>query len=374
MSEERFWRIVSRKLAGHATEQELHELEKMKADDKQLESLYNQLISGQPTFSEADLTNAQQAFAAHFVKMQLEGKFAKQNISGAANKIQHDTGFDLRPSSKKRRLVFSLSTVAACGMLVFIGYSIYFKNNTGKTIAVARDENVVTTKKGSRSLVQLPDGTQVWLNADSKITYPENFRKDIREVRLTGEAFFDVVKDKSHPFLIHTAVLDLKVLGTAFNVRSYPNEKNTEAALIRGSIEVVVRKNPGKKIILSPNQKLIVKNTEPGTIENKGPNKKMADDLQMIAIDKIKVDKKDSSAIETAWVRNTLAFDGESLEDIARSLERWYDVHVIFKNEKLKKLKFTAAFNNKSLKQVMDALQFSGGFNYSIENGQLVIG
>src|SRR5205085_10891901 len=88
-------------------------------------------------------------------------------------------------------------------------------------------QNTVMTKPGSKSKLQLPDGTQVWLNSDSKITYGESFMGATREVQLSGEAYFDVVKDKEHPFIIHTQSIDLKVLGTAFNVRSYANEKNT---------------------------------------------------------------------------------------------------------------------------------------------------
>src|SRR4029078_631833 len=103
--------------------------------------------------------------------------------------------------------------------------------------------NTVSTKRGSKSKVQLPDGTQVWLNADSRIAYNEKFQGNLREVTLEGEAYFDVVRDEKRPFVIHTAAIDIKVLGTAFNVRSYANEKNTETSLIRGSIEVTLVKS-----------------------------------------------------------------------------------------------------------------------------------
>ena len=99
-----------------------------------------------------------------------------------------------------------------------------------------------------------------WLNADSKLTYDENFRGDYREVSLEGEAFFDVVKDKTRPFIIHTKTLDIRVLGTAFNVSAYESEKNTETALFRGSVEVTLHNNPEKKIVLKPNEKLMVNN------------------------------------------------------------------------------------------------------------------
>ena len=99
------------------------------------------------------------------------------------------------------------------------------------------------------------------------MTYDKNFGKNIREVNLTGEAFFDVTKDSSHPFIIHTNVIDIKVLGTEFNVRSYPNDANTETSLIRGKVEVTVKNRANEKIYLEPNEKLVVAN------DNSAPNK-----------------------------------------------------------------------------------------------------
>jgi transmembrane sensor len=120
----------------------------------------------------------------------------------------------------------------------------------------------VGTKKGSKSHIVLPDGTNVWLNADSKIIYPGNFQGETREVSLVGEAFFDVVKNVNKPFIIHTGTMDVKVLGTAFNVRSYPGEMTTEASLLRGLIEVTLNGTEKKKILLKPNEKLTVLNSD----------------------------------------------------------------------------------------------------------------
>src|SRR5260221_1009127 len=118
----------------------------------------------------------------------------------------------------------------------------------------------ITTKNGSKTNLLLPDGTRVWLNAGSSITYDSSYDKMMREVILSGEGYFDVVRNKEKPFIIHAAKINIKVLGTQFNVKSYPTDNTTEASLIHGSIEVTFRDKPNKKIILKPNEKIVVDN------------------------------------------------------------------------------------------------------------------
>ena len=117
-------------------------------------------------------------------------------------------------------------------------------------------------RQGSRTHLTLPDGTMVWLNAGSRLSYGKNYNTATREVNLTGEAFFDVAHNTQKPFLIHTARIDVQVLGTSFNVKSYPTDRTTEATLIRGSIEVSIKDRPSEKIILRPDEKLVVANDD----------------------------------------------------------------------------------------------------------------
>jgi ferric-dicitrate binding protein FerR (iron transport regulator) len=120
----------------------------------------------------------------------------------------------------------------------------------------------VFTAVGSRTHMTLPDGTKVWLNAGSRIHYEKSFGEQGREISLVGEAFFDVASNPKKPFIIHTAKLDIRVLGTSFNVKSYPSDKTTEATLVRGMIEVSILDRPADKIVLKPNEKLIVTNKD----------------------------------------------------------------------------------------------------------------
>jgi len=242
-----------------------------------------------------------------------------------------------------------------------------------KPVKRAEAKNTVSTNLGSKSKIQLPDGTQVWLNSDSKLTYSENFQGPFREVSLTGEAYFDVVKDKEHPFLIHTQSIDLKVLGTAFNVRSYANEKKTETSLIHGSVEVTLHNNPDKKIILKPNEKLVIQNNQFTMIPGKTITEAFDEDEPIMVLSKVHFQKEDSSATETLWVKNKLGFDGETLENIASKIERWYDVKIIIREERLKSYEYSGVFEDESLQQVMDALKLTGNFNYTINKKEVII-
>jgi len=231
--------------------------------------------------------------------------------------------------------------------------------------------NTVTTKPGSKSKVQLPDGTLVWLNADSKIIYDDNFQGKYREVQLSGEAYFEVVKNTEHPFIIHTKTIDIKVLGTVFNVRSYENEKTTETSLIKGSVEITIH-HAGRKIVLKPNEKIVIQNRDTALREDQLPVKEISDDA-LITLKPIHLIEKDSSIPETLWIKNKLVFDNEPLEEIALKIERWYDVHVTITNNELKTEKFSGMFEDESMTEVLEALRLTGNFKYSVNKKEVTI-
>ena len=373
MGKEKFWLLVSLKLSGEATAEELDELHALLRQfpdlNLQLEiidKLWQQKQTGVHTNKDDAYNKHLQRLSNHLSKPalgydQLTGENGNENIPLEKKASSHNL---------IRRFYIWGSAIAAALIFFFL---LNYKNKPAGKANHSIAENTVSTKPGSKSKLQLPDGTQVWLNGDSKITYDENFLGDYREVHLTGEAYFDVAKDKEHPFIIHTQTIDLKVLGTAFNVRSYANEKNTEASLIHGSIEITVKNNPGKKIILKPDEKLIIQNTlfrEKLQPANKKPGKQ---DQPLMVLDKIHFKEKDSSATEIMWVKNKLAFDQEALEDIASKIERWYDVSVIITDDKLKGIEYSGVFTDETLPEVMEALRLTGNFRYTINKKEIVI-
>lgn len=221
--------------------------------------------------------------------------------------------------------------------------------------------------KGYRSRIMLTDGSVVWLNADSELKYPESFEGSTeRKVFLTGEAFFEVAPDAQRPFFISTSKMNIRVLGTSFNVKSYPDDVKHETTLVSGAIEVVLNDRPDAKIRLKPNEKLVIPNTSPDTLTG-SPQPAL-----MISKPTYFPDK-DSAMIETAWKEDRLIFRGERFEDLALQMERWYNVEIAFKDKDLADLRFTGIFRNEKLETALQALQLTEPFKYKIDNGHVII-
>ena len=370
MTEERFWLLVSLKLSGEALSEELAELEtylqkhpERKFQAERVNALWLATTKTTPSHKEISFNKHMQRLSNHLSEPVLQYESIDTN--------------DVIPDEKNRSssIYKKLAWVTGIAASLLIFWFVIFDSPANTKADEAKAQNTISTKRGSKSKIQLPDGTEVWLNADSKITYNENFQGDIREVHLSGEAFFDVVRDETRPFVIHTNVIDVKVLGTAFNVRSYADEKNTETSLIRGSVEVTLRSNPEQKYTLKPNDKLTVDNNMAKALTPDAiPDKKINENNQVALsiLGKVKFNENESSASETLWVKNKLAFDKEPMEEIALKIERWYDVKVII-DERIKKEDFTGTFEGESLQQVMQALQLSGKFRYSINKKEVTI-
>lgn len=388
MQDDQFWLLVSLKLSGEATPEDLAALEAhLQAHPEiglRLETLYNLWQGPAPASASrrADaLSRHLQRLSNHLSEPALKYELPVERQTGEETSAVSEPSVYpeepqkkvpvyrwLWPASGIARKAWTTAGVAA-GVIAFF-FFVYPVSPSRKEPPIA--QNTISTKPGSKSKVQLPDGTQVWLNADSRITYDENFRGPYREVHLCGEAYFDVVKDKNFPFIIHTSSIDVKVLGTSLNIRSYKNEKNTEALLIQGSIEVTLHDNPDKKILLQPNEKLVVQNGEqPVTPSAHAATK--AERVPVMVLEKAHFQEKDSVATEVLWVKNKLAFDKETLENVASKIERWYDVKVKIREESLKHTEYSGVFEDESLRQVMEALRLTGNFKYSINRKEVTI-
>lgn len=266
--------------------------------------------------------------------------------------------------AKYRRIKF---WSAAASLLLVVGTAAFFLVNTVHNKPLVSN-NIITTKKGSKTNLVLPDGTKVWVNADTKLVYDKEFGNTVREVILTGEAYFDVTKDKTRPFIVHTAAMDVKVLGTAFNVRAYDNEANTETTLIRGSVEVSLKNEKSNRIILSPNEKIVVQNSLPSE-----SGKSSALPLPKPQMLKISTSKPDTLSVETQWTRNRLVFEQEKIENIIPVLERWYNVTIIQHKVLDPNRLYNGTFENDTLEDVLEALKAVGGFSYTIEKNTITI-
>lgn len=370
MNEERIWLLVSLQLSGEATPAELAELEMLLKRHSELgekarvmHSLW-QMKQGNTADETAALS-----FDKHLQRLsnQLSAPVL-QFENNAAEEINSEAKL-VHISTARRKWYWAAAGVAAILVFVYAG----FLNNTNVVKPVKMAENTVSTKAGSKSKIQLPDGTQVWLNADSKIEYNENFNVKLREVKLSGEAFFDVVKNKEKPFIIHTAQMDVKVLGTAFNVRSYPDESTTETALLRGAVEISLHNNPEKKYYLKPNDKLVINNNLTAVADTAAVAPRQDAEKLLVKMKKVTVDKNENDVTETMWVKNKLAFDNETLEKILKETERWYNVDIELKNENAKSFRFTSVFENKPLTDVLEALCLAARLHYQVKGSSVTI-
>lgn len=192
--------------------------------------------------------------------------------------------------------------------------------STGNPVK-AQAMNTLIIPAGARYQLQLSDGTRVWMNSASQLEYPVAFAQGERKVKLTGEAFFEVSKDAARPFIIEANGCEVKVLGTSFNVSAYATDEFMETTLVKGSVKIT-NKN-GEMVKLEPDQMLRIN------------NQNQTSDLE-------KVDTR----FYTSWKDGILYFDNLPMDELAKRLERWYDVKILFSNEKTKQLRFSGAMEN----------------------------
>jgi transmembrane sensor len=296
---------------------------------------------------------------------------AEEGYAGFVDKIKPDPNKD----GRVHRIYKYLKIAASILLIVSVSTVSYF---TGKrSIASPLSYYEVNTPKGSKSQLTLPDGTKIWLNAGSKLKYPNKFIHNQREVFLEGEGYFEVAKDASHPFIVHTSDISIKVLGTVFNVKSYPGEGTIETTLVSGKVIIEGNQlNSETTIKLEPNQKAIfLKKT--GKLALSETEKKEI--LKSKAIDAGKINKmyvteNVKTVIYTSWKDNLLVFDNESFENIALKIERRYGAVIRFTDYKLKSYRFSGTFPEISIDRALNALQYASPFNYKIKGDSIFIG
>lgn len=278
----------------------------------------------------------------------------------------------VRTKTLTRKLFLYGSAVAAsiAGIVLFVIRS--NEQQTRKPDFPLKYNYTEVSKSGERKSFQLPDGSKVMLNAGSTINISKDFNADTREISLSGEAFFDVAHNPGKPFVIHTSSMDVKVLGTVFNVKAYPNDKLSETSLIKGSVEITLHNKEADKILLHPNQKIVLPNTRDTDIP--AAKKSAGIDAGNFTITGLTYNKPDSMLTEVSWTENRLVFNESRLDDIVVELERWYNIKICFKDEQVQQYRFTAVFDQKNIVQVLNALQLSRRFEYKIaENNNIII-
>ncbi|MBN2610789.1 MAG: FecR family protein [Bacteroidales bacterium] len=291
----------------------------------------------------------------------------RRNISEAEEKTK----------TKRKQKVLKLRHViikysAAAILLVIIGTTAFFAGK-GKKNKIDNAVCEIVVPYGGRSNIILPDGSKVWLNAGSKIRYNRNFDIISRDVYLEGEAYFDVEK-KKYPFVVHTSHLDVEVLGTVFNVKSYPDDENIETTLVEGAIKIETSKEK-KTILLKPKEKLTYRKIDAGSVvapadEGGKESKTVEQTRQVKAVElnkEIELKQNVDTQESVSWTSGTLIINKESLESLAKKLERKFDVVFVFENENLKSYSYSGTLRDFPLEQVLHALKLTSPINYTIE-------
>lgn len=287
-----------------------------------------QLIKLADKYSKNNCTEAEkEVVELFFQKLQKKGKDLPIDLSEEKrDELFLKLTAEINKSNfRLRNLIYKVSKIAAVA-LFFIGIplaTIFYGSEKNETV------NHLTAKSEIKNIL-LPDGSQVILNANSSISYSEDFKQN-RKLKLTGEAFFKVVKNPKSPFVVETSQFKTKVLGTSFNVKAYSNTINT-VSVVTGKVEVNSKENLAWKSTLIKNQWISIKKQEAPQLSND--------------------DAKDFNA----WTKNILIFQNSSLRETAITLENQFDVTIVFEKQELEELRITGKFKEENLNNILNSI------------------
>ena len=253
----------------------------------------------------------------------------------------------LAESRRNKQVFLRFARYAAAILLLLALPAILYK-----AIYFSSDSKLITVSIGqtdSSKFVPLSDGSSVWLNSNSSLTYPETFSNSERNVQLAGEAYFEVSHDSIHPFKVQTQNIQVKVLGTSFNVRSYSSEKNTETTLVEGKV-IIQNKQGNNLAVLAPGQMAEYDKSS-----------------QYLAVKAV-----DPNGF-TAWRHGVIVFNNATLEDITGKLSQLYQVHFVI-NPSAQHTSYNFSFRKgQSIDKVLEMLSFIAPIKYNVQGKEIFI-
>lgn len=260
---------------------------------------------------------------AEFIRLQnLNAVSQLASYSSDRNEgIKHFNIFTARVKQNTQRKIFMNIAKYAAIALVLIASTIWV------TLYLSGSDREATTNTlyvpaGQRAQITLQDGTEVWLNAQSTLKYPSRFSKKNREVEIIGEAFFDVAQEKKRPFIVSTQYIDMEVLGTQFNVYSYPGTDYIQTELIEGSLKVYRTDNKSESILLKPDEQVMIRGNDMTVSEISNPE-------------------------HLLWKNGIYAFNNECLIVILEKLQLYYDIKIIVEDPEIFNVRYTGKFRQR---------------------------
>lgn len=326
-----------------------------------IDLLITRYIAGEldkESFSELKRWSLESESNRKYVRNKLEVWFS----SGAADTTVHfdkDKAFSLfrqRVAESERKqektIRFSWKTfmrVAAVVLVLLVPFATYWQGKQAVKQTFA--DMVVEAPMGAHTKLYLPDGTLVWLNAGSKIVYSQGFGVDDRQLSLEGEGYFEVMRNEEVPFEINTKELNLRVLGTKFNFKNYPDDEEVTVNLMEGKVALRNGIKEMPELYLTPNEKMVLNKTTGQMVKSS-----------------TKADKAN------VWINDELFFDEELLEDIAKKLMRSYNVKVEVADS-LRNKRFYGSFgiSANTIDKILDMMASTRQMNYKYENGVYIL-
>jgi transmembrane sensor len=275
-----------------------------------------------------------------------------------------------------RKLVLKYFKMAASWLVFFLlgSASLYILK---RPVEIRPRPVVIEVPLGAKSSIVLPDGSKVWLNAGTQLTYDENYGKKTRTLLLTGEAYFDVAHDKRHPFIVNASGLKIRALGTRFNVKAYPEEPSVMTTLEEGKIDIQIMENRGGagNIVLLPNEKFIYQKASGAFEKSSGKTNpaerapKMAKKASSMGI----IEKNVHTELYTSWKDKRWIIEGETLGKLSPMLERRYNIKIGFRDEILKHYSFTGTIEKETIEQIMNALKLTAPIGFEINKDSVIL-
>jgi transmembrane sensor len=316
MSPQEFNKIIDSYLAGTATPEE------------------ERLVDDFFHIQEQKITSPQPEYA---LSEEMWGQVSKKVRENALN--QKRRNFSLK------RILIPMAVAAS------IAFALFFIN-LEKPAEPKAEISWVSSKasRGQKSIITLADGSRIYLNSASSVSYPSAFQADKREVILEGEAFFEVAKDVNRPFIVISGGVKTQVLGTSFNINSY-KESTVMVAVATGMVQVesqYLSNTDKNQVIVEPDHQAVCENGSITTSE--------------VNIERV-----------TAWKNQTLYFEDASMEEVARQLELWYNVSIHFDNDKIKRCTVNGQYKNQSLLDILESLGYMHRLDYKFETQTKII-
>lgn len=260
-----------------------------------------------------------------------------------------DSHINQQEDSRPRHSLRYYSSIAAVIIILLCsGVTVYYMNHQTTPVSTNKELYRLYAQKGQRATMKLPDGTVVWLNSDSRIVFDSQYNTTARIINLSGEAFFKVAKNPHKKFIVHCNGVNVEALGTQFNVKGYTSDGEVTTTLEHGKVKVSAHR---QCVILTP-KNVATYNTERGTL--------------------LKSKIEDLGATDY-WRSNSMVFNSEELESIAKTIERMYNVKVEIKKQKLKHIKFSGTIRNRSLENILQVLSSTYLLKYKIEENVVSI-